>query len=140
MFLETTSVLAPTSSTLPTSLGVAIVMGYILDWVKRLQSLPKINYYTTKLNSWIRLLMAFGGTVGISWTWSALPGGGHTWTWTIPTATVLLASLWHIAVQYGAQHGWEILLAQRQIAKQAEAVQLSQGANLNQGQAVARKT
>jgi hypothetical protein len=31
--------------------------------------------------------------------------------------------LWHIAVQYGAQHGWEILLAQRPIAKQAAEAQ-----------------
>lgn len=129
MFADTVNTLAPSSSTLPTSLGVAIVMGYILDYAKRLNRIPKINYYTNMLNSWIRLIMAFGGTIGISWTWSAIPGGGHTWTWTIPTASILLASLWHVAVQYGAQHGWEILLAQRPVARDAQVLQKAALAN-----------
>jgi hypothetical protein len=126
MLLDTVNSLAPSSSTLPTSLGVAIVMGYILDFTKRLNQIPKITYFTTKLNSWIRLAMAGAGTLGISWTWSSLPNGGHQWVWTLPAGTVILAGLWHWAVQYGAQHGWEILLAQRPVAQSAMRAQQEQ--------------
>lgn len=121
MFVEA-STLAPSSSTLPTSVGVAIVMGYILDYIKRLNTIPKINYYTTKLNSWLRLAMAGVGTLGIAYTWSAV-GTGHQLLISIPAWSVVGAGLWHWVVQYGAQHGWEIILAQRPIAKQAQVAQ-----------------
>jgi hypothetical protein len=118
-FESSVNSLAPTSPSIPTAVAVAIVLGYLQDFAKRLNSLPKINYYSNKLNSWIRLIATGAATVGVSWTWSSLPGGGHQWVWTIPTGVVIATGLWHWAVQYGMQHGWEILLSQRQVAKTA---------------------
>lgn len=116
MFFDVNNTLAPAAPTLPTSAGVAIVFGYLLDLAKRLQSLPQINYYTTKVNTWLRIFLSGVGTLGVSWTWSAA-GQGHTLLITIPAWTALAIGIWHWAVQYGMQHGFEILLESRQAMK-----------------------
>jgi hypothetical protein len=126
MFIEAaTNTLTPSSSTLPTSLGVALIMGYILDYLKRLQSIPKISYYTTRINFLIRLAMAGVGTLGVSWVWSAA-GTGHQLLITIPAWSALLSGLFHWIAQYGVQHGWEIQLAQRPVARAVQATQVAQ--------------
>lgn len=124
MLSEAITTLTPSSSTIPTSVGVAFVMAYALDFLKRVEQVPKINYYTTKLNSWLRLLTSGIGTLGVSWVWSAA-GAGHQLLITIPAWSVLGAGLWHWAISYGTQHLVEIQLAQRPIAQKATSEQVA---------------
>lgn len=116
--LDASNALAPTSSTLPTAAGVAIVSGMILDYAKRLQKIPKISYYTTKLNNLIRLAMSGVGTLGVSWVWSAA-GTGHQLLITIPAWSVIGLGLWHWAIQYGGQYGFEQILQLRPLPPSA---------------------
>jgi len=115
---DSVATLAPTSSTVPTSVGVAIVSAYVLDYAKRFEKLPQVTYYSNKLNSWLRLALAGIGTFGVSYVWSAV-GTGHQLILNIPAWSVLGSGLWHWAIQYGTQHFSEIILAQRPVAKQA---------------------
>jgi hypothetical protein len=137
IFLDVANTLAPNSPSIPTSVSAAIVLGYLLDTAKRLKQLPKINYYSTQLNTWLRLVLTGVATLGISWTWSAVTGGGHQWVINIPAGSVLLAGMWHWATQYGLQHGWEILLAQRPVAQKAMVAQAAGQGQAAQPQAVA---
>jgi hypothetical protein len=66
MFFDATNALTPISSTLPTSVGVAVFFGYALDALKRSKYLPSINYYTLKLNAILRAALSAIGTLGIS--------------------------------------------------------------------------
>lgn len=109
MFLDIQNALAPVSPSLPTSVGVAIFCGYAMDALKRFKSIPKVNYYTTKLNIFLRVVMAGIGTLGISYVWSAA-GEGHTLLIAIPAWTALTTGVWHWVVQYGMQHGFESIL------------------------------
>ena len=109
------SALTPVSPTLPTSVGVAIAFGYILDLFKRLKQVPKINYYNTKLNLLLRIALSGIGTLGISWAWSPA-GTGHQLLITIPAWPIVIEGAWHWFVQYGMQHGFEgILQVQRHL-------------------------
>ena len=120
MLFDAASPLAPSSSVIPTSVGVAIVSAYALDWAKRLKQIPRVSYYSTRLNTWLRVLMAGIGTLGVSWAWSPVSGsGGHELLITFPSNAALLAGLWHWSIQYGTQHFAEIQLAQRPTAQKA---------------------
>ena len=118
MFLDVTNTLAPTAPTIPTSVGVAIFSAYALDYAKRLKALPVVNYYSTKLNSWLRLFLSGLGTLGVSWAWSAA-GTGHQLLITIPAWSVIFVGLYHWGVQYGTMHFSEIILSQRPGAQTA---------------------
>jgi hypothetical protein len=112
---DAASTLTPISSTLPTSVGVAIVSGYALDFLKRLKTLPQVNYYTTTLNAIVRVVLSGIGTLGVSWAWSAA-GAGHQLLITIPAWSAVGVGVWHWAVQYGLQHGFEgVLQVQRHL-------------------------
>lgn len=113
MLLDAAQTLAPTSSTLPTSVGVAIAFGYLLDMAKRLKSIPKVTYYTDKLNFALRILLSGAGTLGVSWAWSHTATGGYHLGIDIPSLAVLGSGVWHWFVQYGMQHGFEIILQNR---------------------------
>jgi hypothetical protein len=114
-FLDAVNALTPVSSTLPTSVGVAIFSGYALDLLKRLKSVPKINYYTTKLNTILRVVLSGIGTLGVSWAWSP-DGTGHMLQIIVPAWTAVGVGLWHWVVQYGLQHGFEgVLQVQRHL-------------------------
>lgn len=115
-------VLAPNSPVIPTSVAVAIVSAYVLDYLKRLNAIPQVSYYTSKLNTWLRVVMSGLGTLGVGWSWSAA-GTGHQLLITIPAWTVLGFAIWHWAIAFAMQHLAEIQLAQRQVAKQAMLVQ-----------------
>ena len=125
MLLDVTNTLAPTSPTLPTSVGVAIASAYIMHLLKTLKSIPKISFYTTKINLFLRAILSAVGTIGISIKWAAVSGGGVQLITTIPSLTVFLVGLWHWGVQFGLQHMSEgVLQVMRQaadIAKQAAA-------------------
>jgi hypothetical protein len=101
--------LTPISPVLPTSVGVAIVFGYLLDLAKRLKQIPKIDYFTTKVNTGIRILLSGIGTLGVTWAWSPA-GTGHQILITIPAWSALALGLWHWLIQYGMQHGFESVL------------------------------
>jgi hypothetical protein len=109
MFIDPTGNLAPTAPSLPTSVGVAIFFGYILDLLKRLKFFPKINYYSVKLNIIIRVVLSGFGTLGISWAWSK-SGNGNQLSILLPAWSVLILGIWHWAVQYGMQDAFEQLL------------------------------
>jgi hypothetical protein len=96
--------LSANSPVLPTSVGVAVISAYVLHLAKCAKSLPKINFYSTKLNAIIRAGMSGIGTIGISLSWAAAASGGGTVSIAIPSLGVLLAGLWHWAVQFGIQH------------------------------------
>jgi hypothetical protein len=117
--------LSPNSPTIPTSVGIAILSAYGMDWLKRLKEFPKVTYYSAKLNSVIRLCAAAAGTLGVSFSWSRLGGvgAGYQFVTTLPSGITLLLGVYHLAVQYGITNFSEILLAQREIAKQAQASQ-----------------
>ena len=91
MFIEAVNALTPTTPTIPTGAVVAIFSAYLMDFLKRLNSLPKVTYFSTKLNAWIRVALSGVGTLGVSWSWSS-----H-WSWsgagaamiTIPAGSVL---------------------------------------------------
>ena len=110
MFLEAANTLAPSSPTLPTSLGVAILSGYVMHLAKASKKLPWITFYTTKLNFAIRGVIAAVGTIGVGMKWAASSGGGGQLAITIPSVAVLLAGLYHWAVQFGVQHLSETVL------------------------------
>jgi len=112
MFLETVNTLSPGAPSVPTSLGVAVISAYCLDFLKRMKSVPLVSYYSTKMNTYLRMIMALGGTLGISWAWSSSTAGEgyHQLALTIPPLAVLMAGLWHCAVQYGIQHLGESVL------------------------------
>jgi hypothetical protein len=116
--LLATPLLAPAAPTIPTSVGVAIIAAYALDFAKRLAVIPKVSYYTTKLNILIRVILSGIGTLGVSWAWSSA-GTGHELLITIPAWSIVLAGLWHWATSYGVQHMTEIQLAQRSVAQEA---------------------
>jgi hypothetical protein len=118
MIVFDTSVLAPAAPTIPTSVGVAILSAYALDFAKRTKQIPWVSYYTTKLNTLIRIALSGIGTLGVSWAWSSA-GTGHELLITIPAWSIVLAGLWHWATSYGVQHFSEIQLAQRPVAQVA---------------------
>jgi hypothetical protein len=122
LFLDAVNTLAPSSSTLPTAAGVAVLMAFVMDCLKRLETFPKVTYYSTKLNAWIRLAAAGIGTLGISWVWSAA-GEGHQLIISLPAWSVIGTGIFHWAVQYVVQHGWETLLSLSPSAKAAMVVQ-----------------
>jgi hypothetical protein len=99
---------------------VAIVSAYLLDWAKRLKQVPRISYYSTRLNTWLRVLMAGIGTLGVSWAWSPVSTtGGHQLLVVFPSNAALVVGVWHWAIQFGTQHFAEIQLAQRPTAQKA---------------------
>ena len=112
------SVLAPSAPTVPTSVGVSILAAYVLDYAKRIEMVPWISYYTTKLNTLLRVILSGIGTLGVSWVWSP-SGTGHQLLIMIPAFSVILAGLWHWATAFGVQHFAEIQLAQRPTAQAA---------------------
>jgi hypothetical protein len=116
MFLDAS--LAPNSPAIPTSVGLAILSAYVLDACKRIQSIPKISYYSTRLNTWIRVLMAGAGTLGVSYAWNSATGGGHTLLITLPSWPALSHGIFAWAVAYGVQHFAEIQLSQRPLAQE----------------------
>jgi hypothetical protein len=105
----------------------------ILDYAKRLKEVPKISYYTGKMNNLIRLIMSGVGTLGVSWAWSAA-GTGHQLLINVPAWSVLALGIWHWAVQYGMQYTAEQVLQLRPLppsagAKLAEGPAGDAGAN-----------
>jgi hypothetical protein len=126
MFFDTNA-LAPAAPTIPTSVGVAIIAAYALDLAKRLKQIPQVSYYTTKLNTILRIILSGIGTLGVSWVWSSA-GTGHQLLISIPAGSVILAGLWHWATSYGIQHFSEIQLAQRSQAQAAMREQKGDGA------------
>src|ERR1700691_5151876 len=118
MLLDTTNLLAPAAPSIPTSVGVAIVFAYALDYAKRLNAIPQVSYYTTKLNTLLRIILSGIGTLGVSWVWSPA-GTGHQLLITIPAWTIVATGLWHWATSFGVQHFAEIQLAQRPTAQAA---------------------
>ena len=52
MFIEAVNALTPTTPTIPTG-AVVHFSAYLMDFLKRLNSLPKVMYFSTKLNAWI---------------------------------------------------------------------------------------
>ena len=110
------NVLAPTSPTMPTSLGVAVLSAYVMHLLKSAKSIPAINFYSTKLNFWLRAALSAVGTIGISLKWAAATTGGGVIAIQVPALTVFLVGLWHWAVQFGMQHGFESVF---QVAHQA---------------------
>ena len=108
--------LSPSSPSLPTSVGVAIVSGYVLNLLKGLKSIPKISYYSTRLNMFLRILMSGIGTLGVTWVWSQA-GEGHQLLITIPAWSAIGLGAWHWFIQYGMLHGFEGIL---QIQKQMD--------------------
>jgi hypothetical protein len=124
------SVLAPSSPTMPTSVIVAVLSAYVMHLLKAAKSLPKINFYTTKLNFGLRAAMSAIGTIGISLKWAAATAGGGTVVIAIPGAMVLLSGLWHWAGQFGVQHGFESVF---QIARQLSEVATQSAAGETSG-------
>jgi len=118
MLVDSATALTPTTPTIPTSLVIAIFSAYAMDFLKRLKQLPKINYYSTKLNSLIRLALSGIGTLGVAWSWSAA-GTGHQLLITIPAWSAVAIGLYHWGAQFVATQFSEIILAQRQVAKAA---------------------
>lgn len=118
MFIETANNLAPSSPTIPTSLGVALVTGFVLHLLKVWAKIPWIDFYTTKLNTILRLVLSAIGTLGVSLKWAAATGGGGTLAITIPTLAVIIAGLWHWAIQYVTQYSSECVyqIATQQVA------------------------
>jgi hypothetical protein len=117
MFFDTNT-LAPAAPTIPTSVGVAILSAYLLDFAKRTKAIPWVSYYTSKLNVAARIVLSGIGTLGVSWVWSPA-GTGHQLLINIPAWSVVIAGLWHWATSYGVQHFSEIQLSQRPIAQAA---------------------
>jgi len=98
--------LAPSSPTLPTSVGVAVACAYLVTFFKKLQQVPWINFYSVKMNAIVRAATSFVSTIGVSVSWSS-----DTRTLTIGniTVAVIVSGLYHWIVQYGVQHGFESL-------------------------------
>lgn len=126
LLLTDTPSLSPISPTLPTSVGVAIAFGYLLDLFKRLKEVPKITYYSKKVNLLLRIALSGIGTLGISWAW-APHGTGHQLLITFPATAVILAGCWHWFVQYGMQHGFEGLL---QVQRHLDSVDAGQNSKV----------
>jgi hypothetical protein len=119
MFFDVNSpALTPTSPSLPTSVAVAIFSGYVLDYLKRFRAIPKINYYSTRLNAFLRVVLSGIGTLGIAWTWSAA-GTGHQLLITIPAWSAVALGVWHWCLQVGQTQLTEIVLSQQPQAKAA---------------------
>lgn len=121
--------LAPNSPVIPTSVGVAIASAYILHTLKTLKSLPKVTFYSTKINLYLRLITSALGTLAISISWSHASTGGGTLAITLPSLSIFLAGIWHYGVQFGMQHMSEGVL---QFMKQAaDIAKESPGVNSN---------
>jgi len=118
MMFDAANTLAPTAPSLPTSVGVAVFSGYLLDALKRFRAIPRVNYYSDRLNTGLRIVLSGIGTLGIAWKWSAA-GTGHQLLITIPSWLAILAGLYHWALQFGQTQLTEIVLSQRQVAKAA---------------------
>lgn len=118
ILIDASHVLSPEAPSIPTSVGVSILFAYILDNAKRLKQVPIISYYTTRLNTILRIVLSGIGTVGTTWVWSN-SGTDHQLLITFPAGSVIIAGLWHWAINYGTQHFSEIQLAQRPAAQEA---------------------
>jgi hypothetical protein len=118
MLLQAGNMLAPSTPVIPTSVGVAILLAYAMDYAKRLEKLPRVSYYSNKVNTWLRFASSGIGTLGVSWVWSAA-GTAHQLLITIPAFSALVAGLFHWAASYGLQHFMEIQLSQREVAQTA---------------------
>ena len=115
MFLfDAANSLAPTSPSLPTGVGVGIALAYGMNWLKKLSQVPKITYYTTKLNTIIRAVTSFVATLGVSISWTSTT---HTLAIGNLTLGVIGMGLYHWLVQYGTQHLSEGWLQSIEIAK-----------------------
>jgi hypothetical protein len=117
MLLDATA-LAPATPTLPTSVATAMFAAYALDYLKRLKQIPAVSYYSTRLNTVLRMFLSGIGTLGVSWAWSAA-GTGHQLLITIPAWSAIANGLWTWGASYCVQHFAEIQLAQRPVAQAA---------------------
>jgi hypothetical protein len=61
---------------------------------------PLIQKGKTALNRIFSIIVAGAVTLGISYVWNTLPGGGHTILITIPTTSALLIGAFHWASLY----------------------------------------
>ena len=73
---------------------IAYGVSLLLEWLKRLKSLPWINAHTDKLNRNLSKLIAVATSAGIALAWSGSADAGWTVTLSIPSAH----SLWDFAV------------------------------------------
>jgi hypothetical protein len=107
MFFEGATNLAPTSPSIPTSLATAMVCGYILNALRRAQTIPWVSHETVVMSGVIRLIMSGAATLGISFSWSSTD---HTLLISGLTFATIVSGLWHWGSQYACQHGFEQIL------------------------------
>ena len=100
LFFDSANTLAPTSPTLPTSVGVGIVCAYLVTFVKRAKQIPWITFYSTKINTLIRAGTSFLSTIGVTVSWSSVT---HTLTIGNLTLAVVVGGIYHWVVQFGIQ-------------------------------------
>ena len=119
MLLNVVHTLSPNAPSVPTSVGVAVVFGYVLHFLKISKKVPWIDFTTTWLNVVIRAVLSGIGTLGITWSWAAATAGtGHQLMVNVPAGSAIAVGLWHWVVQYGIQHGFEgVLQVMTQLAE-----------------------
>jgi hypothetical protein len=95
---------------LSSQIGAATLSHWIIVGAQKWTKLTWISEHTKTVNWVARLLTSGVSTVGITWVWGGVSGGGHTLTIAIPSMTVVVLALWHWFIQIGIQHGWGNLL------------------------------
>jgi len=106
MFIDASNV-GPGAAVVPTQLSAAMACGYILWLLQKAKSIPWVSQATTKLNIVLRLIASGASTIGISIAWQ---GDNHQLIIGNLTAGVIMAGLWHLAVQYASTHGFEKIM------------------------------
>jgi len=96
---------------LATQLTAGAACAYLLQLVQKWSKIPWVTEHTTVINNGIRLGLAFISSLGITWVWSSADNGGHVITIAIPSAFVIMQTLWHIFGQFALQHGWGKVLS-----------------------------
>lgn len=77
---------------------------YLLQFLQKSAKTPWITAHTTKINAAVRLLLALGASLGLSWGWTSNADHSHVLTIAIPGAMALAKGTVHLVGQYFAQH------------------------------------
>ena len=77
---------------------------YLLQYLQKSAKTPWITSHTVKINAAVRLLLALGASLGLSWGWTANADHSHVLTVAIPSGMALAKGAVHMLGQYFAQH------------------------------------
>lgn len=82
----------------------AAACAFIMQGLQKWKAIPWLTAHTTKLNVFLKVVLSFGATLGISRAWEPAASGGGTLVITVPAFSIVMLGLWHWFGQFALQH------------------------------------